>query len=126
MSALSTSFFRRTSNFITAVLYIVAFGLFIYGLTGLTGPTTAVRGNRIAAVGMAIAVVATLLDPALDGNNFGLIVARPRHRHRRRRARGAQGEDDRDAADGRAVQRRRRRRGRADRVGRVPRVGRLR
>ena len=25
------------------VLYIVAFGLFIYGLSGLTGPKTAVR-----------------------------------------------------------------------------------
>ena len=54
------------------VLYIVAFGLFIYGLTGLTGPRTAVRGNRIAAVGMAVAIVATLLvDPF---NNVVLIV----------------------------------------------------
>ncbi len=54
------------------VLYIVAIALFIYGLTGLTGPRTAVRGNRIAAVGMAIAIVATLLvDPF---NNVVLIV----------------------------------------------------
>jgi NAD(P) transhydrogenase subunit beta len=45
------------------VLYIIAFSLFIYGLSGLTGPRTAVRGNLIAAVGMAIAVVATLLQP---------------------------------------------------------------
>src|SRR5579884_4169408 len=30
-------------------------------MTGLTGPRTAVRGNKIAAVGMAIAVAATLL-----------------------------------------------------------------
>jgi NAD(P) transhydrogenase subunit beta len=43
------------------VLYIVAFALFIYGLMGLTGPRTAVRGNWIAAVGMGLAVVATLL-----------------------------------------------------------------
>ena len=35
------------------ILYIVAFSLFIYGLMGLTGPKTAVRGNWIAAVGMA-------------------------------------------------------------------------
>jgi NAD(P) transhydrogenase subunit beta len=42
-------------------LYIVAFGLMIYGMSGLTGPRTAVRGNQIAAAGMAIAVVATLL-----------------------------------------------------------------
>jgi NAD(P) transhydrogenase subunit beta len=54
------------------VLYIVAFGLFIQGLRGLSGPTTAVRGNRIAAVGMAIAVIATLLNPG-EGN-WGLIA----------------------------------------------------
>ncbi|MGI9062506.1 MAG: NAD(P)(+) transhydrogenase (Re/Si-specific) subunit beta [Pseudonocardiaceae bacterium] len=47
------------------VLYIVAFSLFIYGLMGLTGPRTAVRGNLIAAVGMAIAVVAVLLTPGV-------------------------------------------------------------
>ena len=41
------------------LLYIASSGLFIYGLYGLTGPTTAVRGNRIAAVGMAVAIVAT-------------------------------------------------------------------
>jgi NAD(P) transhydrogenase subunit beta len=43
------------------VLYIVAFALFIVGLRMLRGPRTAVRGNQIAAVGMAIAVLATLL-----------------------------------------------------------------
>ena len=53
-------------------LYIVAFSLFIYGLMGLTGPKTAVRGNWIAAVGMGIAIVATLLyvynnPPSVDG-----------------------------------------------------------
>jgi NAD(P) transhydrogenase subunit beta len=42
-------------------LYIVAFGLMIYGMSGLTGPRSAVRGNQIAAAGMAIAVIATLL-----------------------------------------------------------------
>jgi NAD(P) transhydrogenase subunit beta len=54
------------------VLYIVAFALFIYGLMGLTGPHTAVRGNKIAAVGMAIAVIATLLTPGMG--NWWLIV----------------------------------------------------
>jgi NAD(P) transhydrogenase subunit beta len=42
-------------------LYILAFGLFILGLSGLTGPKTAVRGNWIAATGMALAVLATLI-----------------------------------------------------------------
>jgi NAD(P) transhydrogenase subunit beta len=67
---LATSFLQD-ENFIY-VLYIVAFALFIQGLRGLSGPTTAVRGNRIAAVGMAIAVVATLLNPG-EGN-WGLIA----------------------------------------------------
>ena len=48
-------------NYLVTVLYIISFGLFIYGLMGLTGPKTAVRGNLIAAVGMALAVVATLV-----------------------------------------------------------------
>ena len=55
-----TASFLQSQNFIDA-LYIVAFSCFIYGMRGLTGPRTAVRGNQIAAVGMAIAVVATLL-----------------------------------------------------------------
>jgi len=62
-----TASFLQDPDFINAA-YIVAFGLFIYGLMNLTGPRTAVRGNAIAAVGMAIAVVATLLDSRIDGN----------------------------------------------------------
>ena len=54
-------------------LYIIAFSLFIYGLMGLTGPRTAVQGNRIAAVGMAIAVIATLISDGIG--NWGIIVA---------------------------------------------------
>src|SRR5712672_1694570 len=41
---------------------------------GLTGPKTAVRGNQIAAVGMVIAVVATLIS-VRDTNNWWIIVA---------------------------------------------------
>jgi NAD(P) transhydrogenase subunit beta len=63
--------FLQSESFIY-VLYIVAFALFIQGLRGLSGPTGAVRGNRIAAVGMAIAVIATLLNRG-EGN-WGLIV----------------------------------------------------
>jgi NAD(P) transhydrogenase subunit beta len=65
------SSFLQGESFIY-VLYIVAFALFIQGLRGLAGPTTAVRGNRIAAVGMAIAAIATLLSPG-EGN-WGLIA----------------------------------------------------
>ncbi|MEY2458236.1 MAG: H+-translocating transhydrogenase subunit beta [Acidimicrobiaceae bacterium] len=69
-TTLATSFVQD-QDFIK-ILYIISFGLFIYGLSGLTGPNTAVRGNRIAAVGMAIAVIATLLEPT--AGNWGLIV----------------------------------------------------
>ena len=43
-------------------LYIVAFSMFILGLHMLRGPRTAVRGNQVAALGMAVAVIATLLN----------------------------------------------------------------
>jgi len=71
MSLPLASSFLQSESFIY-VLYIIAFSLFIQGLRGLAGPTTAVRGNRTAAVGMAIAVIATLLNPG-EGN-WGLIV----------------------------------------------------
>lgn len=45
--------------------YLVASVLFVYGIKGLTHPRTAVRGNLISAVGMLIAVVATLLAEGL-------------------------------------------------------------
>ncbi len=55
----------------TNLLYIVAFSLFIYGIRKGTHPTSAKQGNMIAAGGMAIAVVTTLL---LDGmGNWGII-----------------------------------------------------
>jgi NAD(P) transhydrogenase subunit beta len=53
--------FLQNHNFIDS-LYIVAVILFIVGLRGLAGPRTAVRGNKIAAVGMAVAVIATLIQ----------------------------------------------------------------
>ncbi|MDX6595317.1 MAG: H+-translocating transhydrogenase subunit beta, partial [Solirubrobacterales bacterium] len=54
-------------------LYIVAFSLFIIGIKRGTHPTTAKQGNLVAAAGMVVAVVTTLL---LDGiGNWGLIAA---------------------------------------------------
>ena len=56
---------------LATALYIVSFSLFIIGIKQGTHPTTAKRGNMVAAVGMAIAVVTTLL---LDGiGNWGVI-----------------------------------------------------
>jgi len=63
--------FLQAEEFIQA-LYIVAFTLFIVGLRQVTSPATARRGNMTAAVGMAIAVVATLLIP--ETGDFGLIA----------------------------------------------------
>jgi H+-translocating NAD(P) transhydrogenase subunit beta len=66
--------FLQSQNFVD-ILYIVAFGMFIYGLTGLTGPRTAVRGNKIAAVGMSIAFIATLLQKgALHGSSTPWLI----------------------------------------------------
>ncbi len=42
--------------------YLLAVVLFIVGLKGLSHPRTAVRGNQLGALGMFIAIVATLLD----------------------------------------------------------------
>ncbi|HTU15999.1 MAG TPA: NAD(P)(+) transhydrogenase (Re/Si-specific) subunit beta [Solirubrobacterales bacterium] len=53
------------------LLYIVAFSLFIYGIKLGTHPTTARRGNWIAAVGMGVAVVTTLMLKGIG--NWGII-----------------------------------------------------
>jgi NAD(P) transhydrogenase subunit beta len=63
-------------NYLINGLYIVAFALFILGLSGLTGPKTAVRGNWIAATGMGLAVLATLIKVRDTASiNWILIVA---------------------------------------------------
>jgi H+-translocating NAD(P) transhydrogenase subunit beta len=61
-------------NYLVIGLYVISFALFIYGLMGLTGPKTAVRGNSIAAVGMALAVAATLVK-IRHTDQWPLIVA---------------------------------------------------
>src|SRR5205085_12003703 len=63
--------FLQDQNFIRSC-YIVAFILFILGLRMLRTPVSARRGNVVAAVGMAIAVAATLLQPQVG--NWALIV----------------------------------------------------
>jgi NAD(P) transhydrogenase subunit beta len=44
------------------IAYLVSAVLFILGLKGLSSPKTAVRGNLTGAIGMLIAVIATLVD----------------------------------------------------------------
>ena len=48
------------------VAYLIAAVCFIVGLKLLSSPATARRGNQIAALGMAVAVVATLFMPGLQ------------------------------------------------------------
>ena len=63
--------FLQDPDFIR-VLYLAAFVCFIVGLRLLNHPRTARRGNIVAAVGMAIAVVATLLIESVG--DYGLIA----------------------------------------------------
>jgi NAD(P) transhydrogenase subunit beta len=70
---------------VVALTYLVASVLFILALKGLSGPTTARRGNRFGIAGMALAVLTTLLitrrvDLTLGalaiGGAIGWLVAR--------------------------------------------------
>lgn len=58
---------------LVAVLYIFSFSLFIFGIKLGTHPTSARRGNMVAAVGMAVAVATTLAQKGIG--NWGIIIA---------------------------------------------------
>jgi H+-translocating NAD(P) transhydrogenase subunit beta len=66
-----TASFLQDPDFIRS-LYIVAFGLFIFALHEMNHPRTARRGNVIGAVGMGIAVIATLLIESVG--DYGLVA----------------------------------------------------
>lgn len=57
---------------VVGLLYIISFSLFIYGIKLGTHPTTARRGNGLAAIGMAIAVATTLGQKGIG--NWGIII----------------------------------------------------
>ena len=61
--------FDRAS--LVQLAYLVSAVLFILGLKGLTRPRTAVRGNLLGALGMAVAVIAVLLAAKV---HVGLIL----------------------------------------------------
>jgi NAD(P) transhydrogenase subunit beta len=63
--------FLQDFDFIRS-LYIVAFICFVVGLRLLNHPRTARRGNVVAAIGMGVAVVATLLIESVG--DYGLIA----------------------------------------------------
>src|SRR5207245_9900137 len=55
-----------------ALAYLVAAVLFILGLIQLSSPKSARRGNQIAAVGMVIALLATV--PLLHFTSAGIVI----------------------------------------------------
>jgi len=60
------------------ITYVIASVLFILGLKMLSHPLTARKGNILAAIGMVLAIVATILFHQKDGKpigNIGLIIA---------------------------------------------------
>jgi len=57
------------------ITYLIAAITFVLGLKGLSGPKTAVNGNRIAGAGMVLAVAATFFDIEFQSyGTTGLIV----------------------------------------------------
>jgi NAD(P) transhydrogenase subunit beta len=70
-----------------ALAYLIAGGCFILALRGLSSPVTSQRGNRLGMIGMAIAVLTTLLTHGIAsigeilvaiavGGSIGLVTAR--------------------------------------------------
>src|ERR1700748_1113477 len=58
---------------LTSLAYLVAAVLFILALRGLSSPVTSRQGNRFGMIGMAIAVIATLLHHGMGGWGYMLI-----------------------------------------------------
>ena len=63
-----------SANLVT-VCYIAAIMLFILSLGGLSNPESSRRGNLYGMIGMAIAVLATVLGPSVTSGGIGWIVA---------------------------------------------------
>jgi len=62
-------------EFIVKIGYLIGAVAFVWGLKRLSSPDTARQGNRLAAIGMGIAIVVTLIKP-IEGasNNYIWIV----------------------------------------------------
>jgi H+-translocating NAD(P) transhydrogenase subunit beta len=59
---------------LTSLAYLVAAVLFILALRGLSSPVTSREGNRFGMIGMAVAVVATLLHHGMGSWGYLLIL----------------------------------------------------
>ncbi len=58
------------SQAVVNIAYLIAAVLFILDLKWMSHPRTAVRGNRAGILGMAIAVVATVIGPEFAVGGF--------------------------------------------------------
>ena len=56
------------------LLYLFASVLFVMGIKKLASPKTARNGNRVAAIGMAIAIIAAFSENPFNAANWGMIV----------------------------------------------------
>lgn len=61
------------STFLLELSYLIGSITFIIGLKQLSGPDTARKGNLLAAAGMGIAILATILFHQKDGQSIGNI-----------------------------------------------------
>ncbi len=59
---------------LTALAYVIASALFILALRGLSHPEMARRGNMLGIIGMVIAVVTTIISPAITSYLWILIA----------------------------------------------------
>jgi len=59
---------------VSTLAYLAASVLFILALRGLSHPETSRRGNLYGMIGMAIAILATLLHPGMAGGGIALII----------------------------------------------------
>ncbi len=58
----------------STLAYLVASVLFILALRGLSHPETSRQGNTYGMIGMAIAILATLLQPGMSWSGIGLVI----------------------------------------------------
>ena len=61
------------STFFINLIYLAAAILFVFGLKMMSSPRTARNGNRVAGVGMLLAIIVTLLENEIVG--YGTILA---------------------------------------------------
>ncbi|HEY2133373.1 MAG TPA: NAD(P)(+) transhydrogenase (Re/Si-specific) subunit beta [Acetobacteraceae bacterium] len=59
---------------LTSLAYLVAAVLFILALRGLSHPESSRRGNTLGMIGMAIAILATLVHAHMSAGGIGLII----------------------------------------------------